>query len=242
MATERITGIVISTIKHNDTRNVVTLFTRERGRITFLSASGNGRKGRARNARMMPLSVIEANVNFNPARELQLLGSVNMLKVRNEIYFHPVKSAVTIFLSEFLNRYLRNSPQDALTFDYIVSAFDLFDRMKKGISNFHILFLLNFLDIAGISPDLSDLQKGDWFDMRRGEAVAEKPLHGDLLSPAETALLPLIFRMKPSNLQKFRFSGTDRKRILELLLRYYSVHFPGMANLRSIDILSEIFA
>ena len=76
MAIEKIRGIVIDVIKHNDRHNVVTLFTRDRGRIAFLSPVGSGKSARMRNARLLPLSVIETDVNMRQNRELQLLGAV----------------------------------------------------------------------------------------------------------------------------------------------------------------------
>lgn len=241
MALEKINGIVIDVIRHNDRHNVVTLFTRQRGRVTFISSAGTGPKGKARNARLLPLSVIEADVRFNATRELQTLGAVDLSCIRTDIYFNPVKASIVMFLTEFLNRYLRDTAYDPSAYDFIVSAVNLLEKMESGVANFHIFFLLSFLGVAGISPDLSDLQKGDWFDMRLGEPVAERPLHQDVLTPAQTELLPVLLRMNVLNISRFRFSAADRREILYLILKYIAIYYPGMANMKSLDILSEIF-
>ncbi|MCH5214888.1 MAG: recombination protein O N-terminal domain-containing protein, partial [Muribaculaceae bacterium] len=47
---ERLEGIVTDLVKHNDTHNVVTLFTRTRGRMAFLVPVGKSKSGKMRNA------------------------------------------------------------------------------------------------------------------------------------------------------------------------------------------------
>lgn len=242
MALEKIRGIVIDSVKHNDRHNVITLYTRERGRMSFISSTGTGKRSRMRNARLLPLSVIETEVNVKGNRDLHLLGTIYPLEVWRDLYFNPIKSAITLFLSEFLNRYLRDASPDPVTWDYILYSLRALDKATKGLANFHIWFLIGFLEMAGISPDLSDLEPGDWFDMRAGIPVANSPTHRDSLTPAETVLLPLLSRISLTNLHKFRFTGSDRRNLLERLLHYYAVHYPGLSSLKSPDILTEVFS
>lgn len=242
MAIEKIRGIVINVIKHNDRHNVVTLFTRDRGRIAFLSPVGSGKSARMRNARLLPLSVIETDVNMRQNRELQLLGAVTPYEIWRDLYFNPVKSSIVLFISEFLNRYFRDASPDPTAWEFIIAAIRALDNMQKGLANFHIWFLIRFLDIAGIAPDLSGYEKGDSFDMRAGIPVVDTSLHRDILTPEETRLLALLSRITLTNMRHYRFTGADRLRLLDRILRYYSIHFPGLSSLKSPDILSEVFS
>ena len=94
MAIEKITGIVTDVIKYSDKHNVITLFTRDQGRVSLLSSAGNSKTARVRNASLMPLSVISADINFNPTRDLQFLGKFSREILWKDIYFNPVKSAI----------------------------------------------------------------------------------------------------------------------------------------------------
>ena len=40
----------------------------------------------------------------------------------------------------------------------------------------------------------------------------------------------------------YRFNGTERRQLLDRILRYYAIHFPGLSGLKSPDILSEVFS
>lgn len=242
MAIERIEGIVIDIVKYNDRHNIVSLFTRSRGRISFLSPAGKGKGGAARNARIQPLAVIESDVNLKENKNLQSLGAITLKTIWKDLYFNPVKSAVVMFLTEFLNRYLRESAPEPLVWDFIYDSLTMFDRRRKGNANFHIAFLLQFLHFAGIAPDMTSYEKGDYFDMVGGEPVAEKPLHNTVLYPQETEYLPKLLRMTYRNDRHFRFMPGERRELLRKLLQYYAVHFPGMTNLRSPEILAEVFS
>lgn len=241
MAIERITGIVTDIIKHSDRYNVVTLYTRERGRMAMLSSAGNGRTARVRNASLMPLSVISANINIKGNREIQILGQFAREMLWKDIYFNPVKSAICTFITEFLNSYTRNSGPDPLTWDFCLKAISTLDSLKTGAANFHLGFLVEFLRYTGISPDLSEIRPDAWFDMEGGAMTLYPPLHHNRLTPQDAQILPLIARLNTRTARIFKFNGAQRRELLNGLLKYYSIHFPGLNNLKSPEILNEVF-
>ncbi|MDE6392379.1 MAG: DNA repair protein RecO C-terminal domain-containing protein [Muribaculaceae bacterium] len=241
MAIEKITGIVTDVVKHSDRHNVVTLFTRHHGRVSLLSSAGTGKTARMRNASLMPLSVISADINFNPTRELQFLGKFSRDILWKDLYFNPVKSAVGIFISEFLNTYLRHSAPDPALWEFIVTSIRRLDAGRSGLANFHLAFLIEFLGYAGIRPDLTEWRDDAWFDMRGGTMSVMPPGHRDTLSPQEAAVLPLLARMNLRTAHLFRFSAPRRRELLGGLLRYYSLHFPGLSGLKSPAVLAEVF-
>lgn len=241
MASHKIIGIVTDIIKHSDRHDVITLFTRDLGRLAFLSPSGKGKISRIRRAGLQPLSVISADINFKENRDLNILGSFSSFKVWNNLYFSPSKSAIVMLISEFLNRYLRDAAPDTPAWDYVYSMLNVLDNAKGSVANFHIAFLTGFLRFAGIEPDLSDFESDDWFDMNAGALVPERPPHNNFLSPEETAAMINLMRINSTNYMKFKFSGSQRSDIINRILNYYSIHFPGLSRLKSPAILSEIW-
>lgn len=242
MPIERITGIVTDIVRHNDRHNIVTLFTRTRGRVSFLSSAGQGKTGRARNARLQLLAIVESDVNFRENKSLQTLSTISTPVIWRDIYFNPVKSAMVMFISEFLNRYLRDASPEPLLWDYVARSLAILDSQRGRCGNFHLSFLIGFLQFAGITPDTHDYEAGDIFDMQAGQMVAYRPGHNNFLPPDETSFLPKLLRMNFANDRFFRFRSGERRIILSKLLQYYAVHFPGMANLRSPEILAEVFS
>lgn len=237
---ERIEGIIIDTVKHSDRHNVVTLFTRQRGRVAFLTPAGGGARGRQRQARLMPLSVVEANVNFMQNRELQTLSGVAPVCVWRNLYFDPVKSSLTFFLAEFLNKYMRTADGDTALYRYTLDAIGRLDDMQEGIANFHIAFLIGFLHYAGITPRIDTYRPGSRFNLAEGrfQTLADPRT---TLSVEESAMIPLLARMHWRNLHRYKFNRTQRTHLLNTLLRYYALHLPGLSNLKSLEVLAAIF-
>lgn len=240
MALERITGLVIDIIRYSDRHNVVTMYTRERGRMSFLSNVGTGKAARMRNSRLRPLSVVATDVDIRGNRELQRLGAVTPVILWQELYFNPVKVSIVMFLSEFLNTYLRQSDADTALWDFVVRSLEGLDCERKSVANRHLAFLIGLLPHAGIQPDLSG--DGRWFDMREGVVTDFIPLHHDMVTGDELRALKVIARMTAANCGRFRFNAPQRRRLLTGLLQYYSIHFPGLSNLKSPSILAETFS
>lgn len=238
--TEKIEAFVLDVVKYSDNRNVITMFSRSRGRISCISSSG-GKTGRGRNAMLQPLSVITTDMNFNSQRDLQRLGRIELGYVWKSIYFNPYKSAVGIFLAEFLNRYLRTAAPDAPAYDFVVGSLRCLDSMDEGIANFHLAFIIRFLEVAGISPDITDYEKGDYFDMQESVCTPVRPTHNACLTAEQASYLPLLMRMNYRNCRFFRFNARQRREIMSLCLKYYSLFFPGLDRLKSPEVLQTLF-
>ncbi|MDE5975128.1 MAG: DNA repair protein RecO C-terminal domain-containing protein [Muribaculaceae bacterium] len=237
---EKLSGIVLGLTRHTDRHNVVTLYTRSRGRLSFLSSAGGGRSGRLRNSRLQPLSVIEADVNVKQNAELLKLGSFALSHIWSGIYFHPLKGMVTLFLSEFLNRLLKAAQQDEALFDYIFGALSLFDRMEEGIADFHISFMASLLPFMGIQPDPTEWQEGCYFDMRNGVFSSTRPVHPDFVERDDALMMAELCRMDLDNVKEFAITNEKRQRLLRLLLHYYGIHYPGSDSLTSLSVLQSL--
>ena len=240
--TEKFTAIVLDITRHNDKHNIVTAYTRSRGRIVFLSPCGSGRAAKMRQARLQPLAIIEGEMRFSQTAELQKLGAFALHEVWTDIYFHPVKQMVALFLSEFLNRLLKASMPDENMWDYIAASLRLFDGMEKGIADFHIAFMASLLPFAGIQPDASNYEPGMMFDLRAGSFTDNVPPHSDYLKGEEARFASIVGRINYSNVMALRLNREGRRLIVSRLLAYYAIHFPGTATLKSLDVIRDVFS
>ena len=57
---EKVRGILLHTIRHNERSNILTFFTEGRGRMAFVSPAGSSKTARMRNARLAPLAIVES--------------------------------------------------------------------------------------------------------------------------------------------------------------------------------------
>lgn len=239
---EKISGIVLNVRKYNDRNDIVTMFTRSRGRLAFISPSGVGKASISRRARLQPLSVVSTDLNFKQTAELQRLGSVSLIEVWSELYFHPVKRAETVFISEFLYRLLNAEMADERLWDFIVESLRLLDRMKRGMADFHIPFLVSLLPFSGIQPDVSGYSPGRIFSFKTGSFIEPSMNPGASISGIPAKSVIWVSRLNFYNISRLRLTADDRRLILASLLSYYSFHFPGISGMKSPEILHEIFS
>ena len=125
------------------------------------------------------------------------------------------------------------------------------ESRSHGIANFHLVFLMRTTRFLGIYPNLEKMEsfeqkisqqpKPYWFDLIAGEYSEHQPVHSSCLRPDEAALMPLLFRMDYSTMHVFRFNRQQRQRCLEVLIEYYRIHVPQFPELKSLDVLAEIF-
>jgi DNA repair protein RecO (recombination protein O) len=47
--------------------------------------------------------------------------------------------------------------------------------------------------------------------------------------------------MNYENMQRFRFSGNQRKDIINRILEYYRLHLTNFPEIKSLDVLHEVF-
>lgn len=244
---DNLKSIVLGTIRHSDRHNVASVFTLERGRMAFLTPVGATKKGRASASRLMPLAIVEIQANISANRDLHIPSAVNQVRTWRNLYYDPHKAGVVMFLSEFLQRLLREAAPEPTLWRFIADSLTILDETTDtaAIANFHITFLISLMPLMGISPDISNFTEGMEFDMKGGTMVlpfSSLTAGSARVDARKSALLPLLARMNFANSRYFRFNGRQRSELLDMLLKYYGCHFPGCDNLKSLDVMREIFS
>ena len=183
---ERLNGVVLRTISYNDKNSIVRVYTDSHGLLSFLLPQSNGKTARMRRALFQPLSLVEIESDITANREIYRIREARCLVPLPSLHSHPVKNAVSLFITELLSHVIVEEEQNAPLFAYISSSVQLLDRLEKGIANFHICFLYNLGIFLGIEPDTSTYVKGSRFDMLNGVFTTGIPSHSHFLCPEES--------------------------------------------------------
>jgi DNA repair protein RecO (recombination protein O) len=77
--------------------------------------------------------------------------------------------------------------------------------------------------------------------MLTGQFTPLRPMHPDFLEPETAASLNLLLHMPAKDIASLRLTGEERTDLLTRLLRYYSLHLPGIRQLRSLQVLKDVF-
>lgn len=240
---ENIRGIVLRTVKYGDTSLIVDLFTESRGRLSFMTSVTRSKRATRSVSLWQPLSMVSFTADIRPNTK-RLPKAVDAHTYYNyvDVPFSPVKSTLTLFLDEFLCAALREEKENVPLYRYLESSFQWLDVVDKPIAtaNFHIVFLMHLSRFIGIYPNLDT--PSYYFDLIAGCYCDRQPLHTHFLLHEEARLLPTLFRMEYSTMHIFRFSRAVRQRILHVLNEYYRLHIPDFPELKSLEVLSELYS
>ena len=110
------------------------------------------------------------------------------------------------------------------------------------IGNFHISFLVRLSVFLGFTPNLGPEQSDMlYFDLLNSEYMRYARPNADLIDPEEQHFLRKLLRINYRNMHLFLFSRDERSNLLNRIIRYYQIHIHGFGQLKSVDVLREVF-
>jgi DNA repair protein RecO (recombination protein O) len=178
---------------------------------------------------------------YRASREMQTLKEFSVSYTPYSIYSNIKKSCVAIFLGEVLSSVLKEESPHKEMFDYIEESIIYFDSCTEGFANFHIAFLAGLSSFLGFEPG-SRINADDlFFDMTNGSFVPIPPVHGNYSNPEISAILAGIFSASFDTISNIMLTGAIRNDVLDVLVRYYSLHLPGLKKIKSLEVLKEVF-
>ena len=240
---EHIRGIVLRTVKYGDTSLIIDLFTENRGRQSFITSIARAKRTTSNVSLWQPLSMVAFTADIRPnAHRLPKPVDAYPYYHYAALPFSPVKSTLALFLAEFLCAALREEKENAPLYRYLEFSFQWLDMVENpaSMANFHLAFLMHLSRFIGIYPNLDAPDR--YFDLLAGCYCDRQPYHAHFLQSEEAKALPTLFRMEYSTMHLFRFSRQMRQRILHVLNEYYRLHVPNFPELKSLEVLREVFS
>jgi DNA repair protein RecO (recombination protein O) len=239
---EKTKGIILHQIKYTDSGIVVQLYTRRFGRQSFLIKGMRNKKAGKHNIMFQPMFILDLEMYYKPSREMQVLKEFSVSFTPYDIHSNIKKSCVAIFLGEVLTSVLKEESPHEEMFDYIEESIIYFEKCRDGFANFHIGFLAGLSSFLGFEPGPRTDINQSFFDMRNGIFVTIPPVHGNYANKEISNILADFFNASYDTISNIILNGNLRNEVLETLLKYYSLHLPGLKKINSLEVLKEVFS
>jgi DNA repair protein RecO (recombination protein O) len=184
------------------------------------------------------------------------------------VSFDVRKSTVSLFMAELLYRLVREVEANAPLFEFVWGAVCDLNAMTDvvGVANFHLWFMVGLARHLGFAPG-NEWSEGSWFDIREGLFVRHEPWHGSCFSRENAALLGVLGELGVATsaggavppviptealgadegsflsvaLAQLHLNRTQRADFLNSMLVYFGYHLDAVRDIRSVDILREVF-
>lgn len=220
-------AVVLKTSKYADDRLIVETYTREAGHQTFIIRISQGRRSGVHRNLFQPLALLEMEwgaeeTSTRSRSDLHKPKAARPLLLPLTLYTDPIKASIVLFLAEFLRAILRTEPTSPPLYDYIDAALRWLDTATdRPVANFHIAFLIHITKLLGITPSEEELMQ---------------------ICPLQYRLqAPRLLRINLANQHIFQFTRQERAEFLRVILLYYRLHQTAFPELKSIEVLTEIF-
>jgi DNA repair protein RecO (recombination protein O) len=233
-------AILLHHVRYSDNSLIAHFYTREYGRLSVMVKGLSSKKGGLKFSYFQPLNIFNLELYHYDKKELHNLKELSLAFIPLNISGDINRSSIALFISELLFNVIREEDVNRLLFEFIESSVISLDEMTEGISNFHLWFIVAFTAYAGIGPTATTINN-TYFDMISGKFTGILPLHPDYLEPYNAEILSRLLRMKAEELNDLHLSGDERSELLEKIVKYYSLHLPGIRHIRSLHIMKEIF-
>jgi len=236
-------GILIGAVRHNDRSSVARIFTRTHGMVAFIWFMSRSGKNVSRNTLLQPLTHLDFQADYVPNENLHHIKDAKNSFPYKDISSNPLKSAVSLFLSEFLTYALRDEQNNPGLYRFLTESLQWFDNAPQGAyANFHLAFMIGTAHYIGICPNADEYTPGCVLDMRDGCFSPLLPKHTEFI-PAELSYkLHLLMGSSYNDIKDAPLTGQERVMLLNALNTYFRLHVPSFPILKSIEVLETVFS
>ena len=234
-------GIVLHFIKYGESSVIATIYTRDFGRQSYLVNAARSKKSQNKASLLQPLFLVDLIAYQKQSRELHRIKELRSHHVYQNIPFEITKSSLSIFIAEVLYKSINEQESYPEMYDFIKNSLLWFDLMEKGSGNFHIWFLFRLTEYLGFLPDTSRVGFEGWFDIKKGAVVHFQPSHPFYANKEATENLMQLSALHISEISGFEISRKMRDTLISVLIDYYQLHFDNLGEIKSLNVLREVF-
>lgn len=233
---------MLRTTRYSDRHDIALGLSREAGPVSFMVSAGTGRRAARQRALLMPMAVVEGELDMAAGRTVGRLADIMPLLHLPAVNANPVKGAVALFMADLLCAVVRDGMADPLLWDFVVAALEALDKLPAArAANFPIVFVARLAGMLGIAPDSATYTRGRILDLRDGVYRPTAPLHADVATPAESRLIALVCRLGYGDMHRLRLGRDSRNSILDGMLRFITMHHARVDSLKSLPVLRSLF-
>ncbi len=234
-------GIVIRSVKYSETSIIVKIYTEEYGLQSFIIKGVRSKKAKMKAALFQSLQMLELAFYHHDNKKIHHLREAKISVAYQSIPYDAVKRSVLMFLTEVLNRSLRENLPDEALFNWLWQALLWYDLNEERTTDFHLVFLMQLTRFLGFYPKQAEAGRYRYFDLMEGVFKNSEPPHRHFISAESAKTFEKVSAASFNDIAALALSSTDRRRLLNTLTEYYRLHVENFGEVKSLDVLRELF-
>ncbi len=242
MPSEQHDLLVLRMLRYGEHSAVVHALEPEWGRLSLFVRSIGPGKSRISPAFFFPLNPIRVTFDTkgrDVKQQLPTLRTAELLYRYEQLYERPNRTGVAVFLAEWLDKAVGEQGSMRGMFQFLSAALEAYDR-TEGCPLFPHWVLVRAAGFLGYAieaapePGLDfDRSSGRW--RKRGSAHQE-------VGPETGALLSALVTADFDQMAELDSRPDLRAELIDFLVSFHREHLPGMAELKSLEVLRALWA
>lgn len=215
-------GVVFRFTRYGETSIIVTIFTELFGLQSYMVNGIRSKNAKNRIALYQPLTLLNLVVYHRDSANIERIREASINYPYRTLATDIRKSTLAIFLTELMNKTVREESQTQEMYEFIADSLITLDQMEQGYENFHLIFMMKLARILGFGAD------------RIEEVLTEQV--ADSETQAALARVLTVGYTSPLHI-----TNLQRRAILDVLLHFYHRHVEHLGEIKSVQVLREIF-
>ena len=150
----RTEAVVLRKIPFRETSQIVTLFTREMGKIAVLAKGARKLKSQF-GGTLQPLSHIQAIFYYKATRDLQTLSETSHITVLSRISDDLERITMGMRMIELIQALMQQEERNPPVFNLLVNTLHHLDDIDVHVTNIWMYFQLQMAGCLGFHPDIN---------------------------------------------------------------------------------------
>jgi len=236
--------------KMGETSLILSLFTRDYGKIKVVAKGGRGLKSKFKGC-LEPLTHIRAIYYDKRTRELQLLSKTDLIDPHFHIIGDMERTALGLATVELVDKAIVGESPNPEIFNLLVSTLRAIDVGEDFLEGNLWFFEGRFIDLMGYRPrwdacihcSASLGAEGGYFQPQSGGLLCSRcgTGSGGLIVGGET--LEILYWMQRSGIKevgRLKPSPAQKKEIRRMFDLYFKTHIEHMKSLRSLELYYKL--
>lgn len=236
---EVIRAIILKSINYTETQKVIHVYSLEKGFLPLITPATVFRR---KDNIIHLMQVVEIEYFENEKGYLQKLKTISPVTNNPNLYFDIFKMNIVLLWAEILSLILKGEDKNPDLYDYIVHSIDYLNTTQSDAGNFNLFFLYRLVSFLGFRINADTWKENHVFNISDGSFYPASPHVAYISGPNTAKIIHTLCCCKPEDLKNIPLNQQSRNILLDVILLFLSTHLNIDFNIKSIQVIREIFA
>jgi DNA repair protein RecO (recombination protein O) len=215
-------GIVFRFTKFRETSIIVTIFTEQFGLQSYIVNGVRSKSAKNKIALYQPLTLLNLVVYHRENANIERIKEISCFHPYQSLTADVKKSSMAMFINELLNKTVKDESHVQEMFSFLSDSLIAIDSLQTSFENSHLIFMIKLSRFLGF-----------------GVQHVNEILGGRITDEETEKILTVLIAANYDDVVPL--TNQQRKTVLDLLLGFYGEHMGNFGEIKSVQVLREMF-